>query len=41
MEKKKYADPEIEVILLGGEDIITSSSGDTETEEEDIVLPTH
>ena len=41
MEKKKYSDPEIEVILLSGEDIITASSGDTETEEEDIVLPTH
>ena len=38
-QKKKYVDPEIEVILLRGEDIITTSDGYTELEEVDIPLP--
>ena len=39
-KKKKYTDPEIEIIFLTGKDIITSSPGDTELEEEEYVIPT-
>ena len=39
MEKKKFTEPEIEMLLLTEEDVITLSGDDIEMEEEDIIIP--
>ena len=39
MEQKKFTDPEIEMILLTEEDVITLSGDDIEMEEEEYIIP--